>query len=133
MYTDSVADCLTRVRNAQRAGHRSASVRCSTLGQRVLEVLLSEGFIGSFEKKQANDSKFPHFEVVLKYYAPGEPLIRKLVRVSKPGRRVYRRFSQIQRVSSGLGITVLSTSAGVMSDREARRRKIGGEILATVS
>ena len=133
MKTDSIADLLTRVRNAQRAGHKSVRVLKSNLGARVLEVLKVEGLIDHVETKMDAEDKFEEFEVFLKYYSSGQPAISLIRRVSKPGKRVYSGVTDIPRVESGLGISIVSTSQGVMSDREARRRKIGGEVLAVVS
>lgn len=133
MVTDTIADCLTRIRNAQRAGHKAARVPFSTQVKALLEVLASEGFVAGFEKRTGSRASETSYEVFLKYYAPGEPLITELSRVSKPGRRVYRGYEELSKVRAGLGISVLSTSEGVMSDREARRRKLGGEVLAQVA
>jgi small subunit ribosomal protein S8 len=133
MKTDSIADVLTRIRNAQRAGHKTVRVLKSTLAERVLEVLKTEGFIDHTESKMDVDDKFEEVEVFLKYYSTGQPAINSLARVSRPGRRIYAATTDIPRVEQGLGISIVSTSQGVMSDREARRRKIGGEVLAVVS
>jgi small subunit ribosomal protein S8 len=133
MSTDSLADMLTRIRNAQSAGHQSVLVRSSVMGKRVLDVLKKEGFIQSFEDKVAEGSKHPKTEVVLKYYGPHEPVISRLKKVSTPGRRVYMSYSDLPLITRGIGITVVSTSRGVMSDREARRNKVGGEVVAIVS
>jgi small subunit ribosomal protein S8 len=133
MKTDSIADLLTRVRNAQRAGHKSVRIAKSSLGARVLEVLKVEGFIDHVETKKDAEDKFEEFEVFLKYYSSGQPAINALRRVSKPGKRVYSSTEDIPHIEHGLGISIVSTSQGVMSDREARRRKIGGEVLAVVS
>ncbi|MBN8547808.1 MAG: 30S ribosomal protein S8 [Deltaproteobacteria bacterium] len=133
MKTDSIADLLTRIRNAQRAGHKTVRVQKSNQGARVLEVLKTEGFIDHVETKLDADDKFEEFEVFLKYYSSGQPAINGLRRVSRPGKRVYSGTTEIPRVEQGLGISIVSTSQGVMSDREARRRKIGGEVLAVIS
>ncbi|MBX7138422.1 MAG: 30S ribosomal protein S8 [Oligoflexia bacterium] len=132
MSNDLVADLLTRIRNAQRAGHRSVSVRPSKLVINVLEVLRSEGFIQSFERKQDATTKFPIVDVTLKYYSSGEPAIGTAKRASKSGRRVYSKVKGLPKVFNGLGISILTTSHGVMSDREARKKKLGGEILAFI-
>lgn len=133
MKTDSIADLLTRVRNAQRAGHKSVRVAKSTLCAKVLEVLKVEGFIDHVETKMDADDKFEELEVFLKYYSSGQPAINMLRRISKPGKRVYAPTTEIPNIEHGLGISIVSTSQGVMSDREARRRKIGGEVLAVIS
>lgn len=133
MKTDPIADLLTRIRNAQRAGHKTVRAPMSSKNTRVLEVLKAEGFIDSFETKMDAADKFEEIEVYLKYYSTGQPAINGLRRVSKPGKRIYAGTSDIPRVEQGLGISIVSTSQGVMSDREARRRKIGGEVLAVIS
>lgn len=133
MRTDPIADVLTRIRNAQRAGHKSVRVKKSNMIVRVLDVLKSEGFIDHSETKLDAENKFEEIEVFLKYYSSGQPAINALQRVSKPGKRVYSRATEIPQVEHGLGFALVSTSEGVMSDREARRRKIGGEVLAVIS
>ena len=133
MHSDLIADTLTRIRNAQRTGHKSVGVRASKAVKRVLEVLRSEGFIQGFElKKDDAENKFGKYEVGLKYYNMGEPAISLIRRVSKSGRRVYSGVESLPKIFNGLGISIISTSQGVMSDREARKKKIGGEILAHV-
>lgn len=143
MVTDSVADLLTRVRNAQRSGRKVVLVPVHRIGTSVLEVLKREGFIETFILKKADAdassgkkgkgaNRFNQYEVHLKYYSTGEPLIRQLTRVSKPGRRLYVSSEELPRVMGGLGISVISTPQGVLSDREARKRKVGGEVLALV-
>ena len=133
MLTDSISDLLTRIRNAQRVGHKTVRVSKSRLGIMLLEVLKSEGFIEEFEVKKDAEDKFEQCEVLLKYYGNGAPAMSTIKRVSKPGRRMYVDNEKLPKIEGGLGISVLSTSQGVMSDREARRRKIGGELLAIVS
>lgn len=132
MLTDTIADVLTRIRNAQRAGHRSVAVRPSRMAERVLAVLQKEGFIDGFEQKAEGSSGHPEINVFLKYFSSGRPMISKARRVSRPGRRIYASVEKLPRVDSGLGIAIVSTSQGVLSDREARHRKIGGEVLALV-
>lgn len=138
MINDLVADLLTRIRNAQRAGHKSVLVKSSALSKSVLRVLREEGFIDGYEAKRvASESgkpkvTFEQVSVNLKYFSDGVPAISSARRVSKSGRRVYRAIDKMKRVHSGLGIVVLSTSKGLMSDREARKQKIGGEIIAEI-
>jgi len=132
MLTDSIADILTRIRNAQRAGHKVVHVRASKMAERVLTVLQKEGFVDGFEIKTETAKKFPEISVFLKYFSSGKPMISKARRVSRPGKRVYAPFEKLPRVDSGLGIAIISTSQGVVSDREARYRKIGGEVLALI-
>jgi small subunit ribosomal protein S8 len=132
MVTDTIADLLTRIRNAQMVGHRLVKAPVSKASESVLKILQSEGFIESYETKQDDDSSFKHFQIWLKYYESGEPVISLARRVSKSGRRVYSGSDKLPKVNGGLGISIVSTSQGVMSDREARRRKIGGEVMALV-
>lgn len=131
MTSDSIADLLTRIRNAQRAGQSTVSVRPFKLGQKILGVLMREGFIAGFENAQTKEGK-PSFEVRLKYFAHREPAISHIQRVSKPGRRVYMGYESLPKLEQGLGAYLLSTSQGIMSDREAKRKKVGGEVLAKV-
>ena len=132
MVNDSIADLLTRIRNAQRAGHRGVRVSAFGTNRRILEVLKDEGFIESFSAQKNTASNVDEFEVVLKYFSSGEPVMGRIARISKPGRRVYCECEKLPVVKNGLGIAIVSTSEGVMSDREARRRKIGGEVWAHI-
>ena len=133
MSTDSVADVLTRIRNAQTARHRSVRVKKSNLAEGVLTVLKDEGFVDPVEVKKDRAEKFDEFDVVLKYFPSGDPVIRTAQRFSRPGLRMYRRASDLPRVHNGLGISIVSTSKGVISDRIARKENVGGEVLALVS
>lgn len=134
MSNDLVADFLTRIRNAQAAGHSSVTVRKSTLVERLLNVLKQEGFVDDFKiESDAESSSTRNYTVFLKYFPDGSPMISTCRRVSKSGRRMYSQSSKLPRIKSGLGIAIVSTSEGVMTDREARKRGIGGEILAAVS
>ena len=129
--TDSVADLLTRIRNAQRAGQHSVKIPGSKLGQRILGVLTKEGFIQGFDREESEGRV--NLAVRLKYYQNGDPAISLCKRDSKPGRRIYKGKGDLHKVEQGLGILILSTSSGVMSDREARSRGVGGEVLATIA
>ena len=124
---DPIGDMLTRIRNAQERGKSKVSTPHSRLRENVLSVLQGEGFIRGFAVVQSGNNK-AEIEVELKYF-DGAPVIRELHRVSKPGRRVYVSVSTLPTVYNGLGISILSTSSGVVSDREARQRKLGGEVL----
>ena len=130
MMTDPIADLLTRVRNANRNGRKTVSMPASRLKVNVAQVLVEEGFLTSYELKPGEPAST--LVVSLKYGLDGERAITEIKRVSKPGCRVYRRIEQLPRVLRGLGIYVLSTSKGVMSDRRAREMKVGGEVLARV-
>ena len=128
--TDPIADMLTRVRNAQRASKASVSMPSSKQKLAVAAVLKDEGYIGEFGEDDGGALKTLTIE--LKYFE-GQPVIEKIERVSKPGRRVYKPNGDLPRVIGGLGIAVISTSSGVMSDREARKQGVGGEVLCVVA
>jgi small subunit ribosomal protein S8 len=130
MMTDPIADMLTRIRNANSAGKKRVSIPASRLKVGVAQVLQDEGFIGSYEVVQATPSS--ELVVDLKYGPDGEQVIRRIERISKPGRRVYSPAKDIPRVLGGLGVYVLTTPQGVVSDRVARERNAGGEILCKV-
>ena len=127
---DPVGDMLTSIRNAQMRNKSNVSTPASKLRCWVLEVLKSEGYIRNYESVVGKDGK-PSIEVSLKYF-DGEPVIRELRRVSTPGRRVYAGAKEIPFVRQGLGIAIVSTPKGVMSDGQARATNVGGEILCTV-
>lgn len=131
MINDHVSDMITRIRNGQRAGHRSVLVTVSKMNKSILEVLKREGLIDGFESAQDANKK-PALRVGLKYYASGKPLISRADRVSKPGCRKYFESERLPKVSSGLGIAIVSTSKGIMTDGEARKSKVGGEVIALI-
>ena len=126
---DPVGDMLTRIRNSQMRGKSTVRTPASKLRGWVLDVLQSEGFIRGYEA--VTEGTHSEYEISLKYY-DGEPVIRELKRVSTPGRRVYTNVKDMPRVRNGLGVTILSTPQGVMSDAKARDANIGGEVLCTV-
>jgi small subunit ribosomal protein S8 len=128
--SDPIADLLTRIRNASRAEHEKVDIPASKLKIRIAEVLKEEGFIKNF--RVLEDSKQNVLRVYLKYGAVNERMISGLVRVSTPGRRVYVTHDRIPNVLGGMGLAIVSTSRGVVTDREARKQKIGGEVLAYV-
>jgi len=128
--TDPVADLLTRIRNANAANHETVEAPASKLNLELVKILESEGFIKGYE--MVRDAKFPTIRVQLKYGPRKEKVITNLKRVSKPGRRTYAKRDAIPRVLRGLGIAIISTSKGVMTDREARRLGIGGEVICYV-
>ena len=130
MMTDPIADMLTRIRNAALARHDRTEVPASRLKAAVAEILKSEGFIADVRPSEGDGPK--KLTIVLKYGRDRGSAIDGVRRVSRPGRRVYVRHDRIPRVFSGLGISILSTSHGLMSDREARRQKLGGELLCEV-
>jgi small subunit ribosomal protein S8 len=129
MMTDPIADMLTRVRNAGQAGHRWVDMPPSKLKVEVARLLKESHFV--FDYKLLNDGGHGLLRVYLKYHE-GSPVIRHLERVSRPGRRRYVGVSDIPRVRNGLGMAILSTSRGLMSDRKARQERVGGEIMALV-
>ena len=129
-FTDPVADMLTRIRNASKARHEKVLVPRSRLKIRIAEVLRDEGFINDFVVHQ--DGPQGAITILLKYSADREPAISEIKRVSKPGLRRYVPTDSIPRVLNGMGIAILSTSKGVMADREARKQKVGGELICTV-
>ncbi|ABV92048.1 30S ribosomal protein S8 [Dinoroseobacter shibae DFL 12 = DSM 16493] len=129
MMNDPLGDMLTRIRNAQMRGKSTVRTPASKLRAWVLDVLTDEGYIRGYEK--VADSKHPELEISLKYYE-GVPVIRELKRVSKPGRRVYMGSKDIPSVRQGLGVSIVSTPRGVMSDANARTANVGGEVLCTV-
>jgi small subunit ribosomal protein S8 len=128
MMTDPVSDMLTRIRNAALARHERTLVPASQLKKHIAEILKSEGFIADVRQEEDPRS----LTIVLKYGRDRTSAIDGIRRVSRPGRRVYVRYDRIPRVLSGMGVAILSTSRGVMSDKEARRQKVGGELLCEV-
>jgi small subunit ribosomal protein S8 len=130
-FTDPIGDMLTRVRNASSARHEKVLVPASNLKARIAEVLKAEGFILDFVLHK-DDSHQGAITILLKYGQDREPAISDIKRVSKPGLRRYVATGQIPRVLNGMGIAILSTSKGVMVDREARKQKVGGELICTV-
>jgi small subunit ribosomal protein S8 len=131
MTTDPIADFLTRVRNAQMAGHRIVEIPASNLKKRITEILYHQGYILKY--KFEDDDKQGVIKIALKYDAETkEPAIRTLERVSRPGLRQYAKPVEFKRVKNGLGIAILSTSKGVMTDKDAKVQKVGGEVLCYI-
>ena len=131
MVTDPIADFLTRVRNAQMAGHRIVEIPASNLKKRITEILYNQGYILKY--KFEDDSKQGVIKIALKYnVASKQPAIQSLERVSRPGLRTYAKPEEVRRVKSGLGIAILSTSKGVMTDKEAKLQNVGGEVLCYI-
>jgi len=127
---DPIADMLTRIRNAQLVGHTEVTMPASQLKSAIAKVLKDEGYIEDFATRENGAKK--ELAIGLKYYA-GRPVIERLERVSKPGLRVYKGRDDIPRVMNGLGVAILSTSRGVMTDRKARADGVGGEVLCIVA
>jgi small subunit ribosomal protein S8 len=131
MTTDPIADFLTRVRNAQMAGHRIVEIPASNLKKRITEILYSQGYILKY--KFEDDSKQGVIKIALKYDAQTkEPAIKTLERVSRPGLRQYSKPTEFRRMKNGLGVAIISTSKGVMTDKDAKSQNVGGEVLCYV-
>jgi small subunit ribosomal protein S8 len=128
--SDPLGDMLTRIRNAQMRSRPKVSTPASKLRERVLEVLRDEGYIRGFSRVDYNDGK-SEIEIELKYF-DGQPVIRQIKRISSPGRRVYSSVKDIPTIANGLGVAILSTPKGVMSDSQARRENVGGEVLCSI-
>ena len=131
MVTDPIADFLTRIRNAQMAGHRIVEIPASNLKKRMTEILYNQGYILKY--KFEGDSKQGLIKIALKYDAQTkQPAIRSLERISRPGLRQYSKPNEFRRVKNGLGIAIVSTSKGVLTDKEAKVQNIGGEVLCYI-
>ncbi len=130
MMTDPIADMLTRIRNAVRVERPFVDMPMSKVKRGLADVLKREGYIWDWQ--EVDESPVSQLRIELKYGPNGERVIQKIRRVSKPGRRVYSKARDLRPVLNGLGITIISTSRGVISDREARQRKLGGEVLCEV-
>jgi small subunit ribosomal protein S8 len=130
MMTDPIADMLTRIRNAVSVERPHVEMPLSKVKRGLAEVLKREGYIWDFS--EVKTEKFPQLRLELKYGPNGERVIRHIRRISKPGRRIYNRAAQLRPILNGLGISIISTSRGVISDREARQRNLGGEVLCEV-
>ena len=130
--TDPIADMLTRVRNANIAKHDDVSMPSSKLKEALAELLKSEGYIADFKTAERPDKPGKILSIDMKYSPDRRRVISGIRRVSKPGLRVYRKHNEVERVLGGLGVAILSTSKGLMTDREARRQRVGGEVLCHV-
>lgn len=128
--SDPIADMLTRIRNALTARRKTVNVRASNICQGICRVLAEEGYISDY--KRIEDNKQGLLRVYLKYGPLGQDVITQIKRLSKPGRRVYRGAEEIPRPLNGMGVSIVSTSRGVLSDRQCRRENVGGEVLCTV-
>jgi small subunit ribosomal protein S8 len=130
--TDTIADMLTRIRNAAHARHKTVDVKNSRICEGIAKVLKEEGYIENYHVLD-DGTRQGLIRITIKYTIDGQSLIRHVDRVSKPGCRIYRSVKEFPRILNGMGISVLSTSRGVLSDRQARQQNIGGELLATIS
>lgn len=130
MHTDPIADMLTRLRNANTALHPEVSMPSSQLKEEIAKILASEGYVDSYKVEDARVGK--KLTVTLRYADNRSRVIKGLRRVSKPGHRVYKGATELDRVRGGIGVSIVSTSDGLLTDREARRRNVGGEVLCEV-
>ena len=130
LITDPIADMLTRIRNALTAKHEDVLVPASTVKKAIAEILIDEGYIKSYDIREDGVAKYIHID--LKYGPNKQKVITGLKRISKPGLRIYARKDQLPKVLNGLGIAIISTSRGIMTDREARKQGVGGEVLAYI-
>ncbi|MEX0639074.1 MAG: 30S ribosomal protein S8 [Balneolaceae bacterium] len=130
MHTDPIADYLSRIRNAQRAGHRRVDIPASKVKRAMTKILAEKGYIQRYI--DIKDEKQGVLRLFLKYDSYGHPVIREIKRISKPGLRLYCNSNEIPRSLNGLGIVILSTSSGVMTDKEAMKLNVGGEILCSI-
>ena len=128
--TDTIADLLTRIRNAASAKHDTVEIPASNMKKAICQILVDEGYIKSFSVTE--DGKQGMIKVVLKYGEGKTPVIKGLRRVSKPGLRIYSNVEELPKVMKGVGIAIISTSKGVMTDRQARKENVGGEVLAFI-
>ena len=129
-FTDQISDMITRIRNAQLRALYNVKIPSSKFRAKILEVLKQEGFISNY--KLLSDSKNKNSLMVELKYFNGSPVIKEIKRVSKPGRRIYAKATSISKIQNGLGLSIVSTSQGIMSDNDARVKNVGGEIICTV-
>ena len=130
-FADPIGDMITRIRNAQMRTLDNVTIPNSKFRARILDVLKQEGYIANYKTLSDDKSKIPSLVVDLKYNK-GQPVIKEIKRISKPGRRIYARADSIPKIQNGLGVAIVSTSMGIMSDSDARIKKIGGEIICRV-
>ncbi len=130
-FSDPIADMLTRIRNAVRINNEQVNIRASKTCEGIATVLKEQGYIKDYDR--IDDNKQGILRIILKYDEEGRPVINEIIRVSKPGRRIYLSVDKLPRVLSGMGIAIVSTSKGIMSDKSCRQNNAGGEILCTVS
>ena len=130
MMTDPIADMLIRIKNSLMARHKSVSIPSSKIKLEIARILKEEGYIEDF--KYINEKPQPQIEIILKYDENKRPVIAGVKRISNPGRRIYKGYKDLPKVLDGLGIAIISTSQGIMTDHEARKRKIGGEVLCEI-
>lgn len=130
--SDPIADMLTKIRNACSAGHRELYIKNSNINREIIKVMKSEGYIEDFNVQKISESNHDVVRLVLKYDAKENPVIHEIKKISKPGRRIYTKYRNIERVRDGFGTLILSTSQGLITDREAREKKVGGELICSI-
>ena len=128
--TDPITDMLNRIRNAQAVNHQTVEIPYSNLKQKLAEILVREGFFSKVEKGRKREKKI--IKIYLRYDSGNAPVISGLKRISKPSQRIYKKSKEIRKVRGGYGIAIISTPQGLMTDKEARKKKLGGEILCEV-
>ena len=128
--TDPISDLLTRIRNAQMAGHKTVRIPASKIKYSISKIMEREGYLAKVELDESG--QFGEIVISLKYKGPKTPAIREMKRVSKPGRRIYAKAKEMPRVYSDIGIAIVSTPSGVMTNKDARRQKLGGEVLCKI-
>ncbi|MBS1717539.1 MAG: 30S ribosomal protein S8 [Armatimonadetes bacterium] len=130
MHSDPIADLLTRIRNASRAKQITVQAPHSKIKEEIVKILVSEGYLRGYEV--TTEAKFPLLKMVVSYDEKRQPILKRIDRISKPGLRDYRQTTELKPLRNGLATRIISTSQGLMTDREARKRKIGGEVLCEV-
>lgn len=130
--TDPIADMLTIIRNAQRAKLEKVIVNSSKIKKSILEIVKREGYIKDFKEIEKADGKRKFLEIFLKYDKNGFPVIHSIEKISKPGIRIYRSYKELKPVMGGMGISIVSTNQGLITDKEARRKKVGGEVICRI-
>ncbi len=130
-FSDPIADMLTRIRNAVRINKEQVNIKASNICEGIATVLKNEGYIKDFDR--IDDNKQGILRIILKYDEEGRPIINEITRVSKLGRRIYSSVDKLPKVLAGMGVAIVSTSKGIMSDKSCRKENVGGEILCTVS
>ncbi|CAN5368490.1 30S ribosomal protein S8 [soil metagenome] len=130
MHSDPIADLLTRIRNGSRAHHTTVDIPHSKIKVEIVKILEQEGYIAGHEV--SSETQFPTIKVTLRYDSKRKPLINHIARISKPGLRIYKQVTELKPVRSGLTTRIISTSTGLMTDREARRKRVGGEVICEV-
>lgn len=130
--SDPIADMLTKIRNAYLVQHETLTVRNSNINQEIVRVMKAEGYIEDYSVEEAENKAYKKLRIILKYDASMKPVVHEIRKISKPGRRVYSKYRNIQRVRDGFGTLIVSTSKGVLTDKQAKELKIGGELICSI-